>query len=220
MMGTLAVIFGTTIVWAMLGGIACAQTASALVLETKGGTQPQLAPYSEIPAGGRVVLPRGAKLVFLHYATCRTVAIVGGTVTFAGDTYTIQGGTTEVESRTQCPRTVRLSAEYQTGGTVLRGLPGNALTLSPQPSFVLVGKRAGDFASVRIAQGDREVLAAPLDGRQFHWPSQAPPLTAERPYELVLVPRNTGARPVTKQFRVQAAGSQSSSAGMTLLQVD
>jgi hypothetical protein len=177
-------------------------------------------PYSEIPASTTVVLPRGAKLVFLHYSTCRTVAVVGGKITFAGDTYTISGGTTEAESRGQCPRTVELSAEYQTGGILLRGRQVNTLTLSPSPMLVLIGKRAGDFAWVRVSQGDREVLIAPLEGRQFRWPSQVPPLTDDHQYELALVPRKAGAETVTKQFRVQAPATPSSGETLTLLKVE
>jgi hypothetical protein len=220
MVGGLRVVIWTIVVWATVGGIACAQTASALVLETRGVNLPHLLPYSEVPAGTTVVLPQGAKLVFLHYPTCRTVALIGGTITFTGDTYTIMGGTTEAEARSQCPRIVKLSAEYEMGGTLLRGLQVGTLTLSPHPTFVLVGKRAGDFASVRVSQGGREVLAAPLDGRRFHWPSKVPPLSEDHQYELALVPRNAGADPVTRRFKVQAPTTQSPSVALTLLKVE
>jgi hypothetical protein len=148
------------------------------------------------------------------------VAVIGGTIAFAGDTYTITGGTTEAEARGQCPRIVRMTAEYQTGGTLLRGHQVSTLTLSPKPTFVLVGKRAGDFASVRVSQGGREVLAAPLDGRRFHWPSKLPPLSEDHQYELALVPRSTGADPVTKRFRVEAPTTPSPSVALTLLKVE
>jgi hypothetical protein len=221
MVGRLGVVIWTIIVvWATVGGIACAQTASALVLETRGVNLPHLSPYSEVLSGTTVVLPQGAKLVFLHYPSCRTVAVIGGKITFAEDTYTVTGGTTEAEVRSQCPRIVRMSAEYQTGGTLLRGHQASTLTLSPNPTFVLVGKRAGDFASVRVSQGGREVLAAPLDGRQFRWPSRLPPLSADHQYELALVPRSAGADPVTKRFKVEAPTTQFPSAVLTLLKVE
>jgi hypothetical protein len=220
MAGGLGVAMWAVVVWAMVGGVAGAQTASALVLETRGGDLPHLSPYSEVPSGTTVVLPPGAKLVFLHYPTCRTVTVIGGTISFAEDTYTVKGGTTEAETRGQCPRIVKLSAEYQMGGTLLRGKQDGPLTLAPHPTFVLVGKRAGDFASVRVSQGGREVLAAPLDGRQFRWPSKAPPLSEDHQYELALVPRSAGAGPVTRRFKVQAPTPQSPSEALTLLKVE
>jgi hypothetical protein len=220
MAGRLTVVMWTIVVWATVGGVACAQIASALVLDTRGVSLPHLLPYSEIPAHTTVVLPKGAKLVFLHYPTCRTVAVIGGTITFAEDTYTITGGTTEAEARSQCPRIVRLSGEYETAGTLLRGPQYGTLTLLSSPTFVVVGKHAGDFASVRVSQGGREVLATPLDGRQFRWPSKVPPLTEGHEYELALVPRRAGAEPVTRRFKVQAPATQSPSVPLTLLKVE
>jgi hypothetical protein len=220
MVGRLTVVMWIIVAWATIGSVACAQTTSALVLEAKGENLAHLLPYSEIPANTTVALPKGAKLVFLHYPTCRTVAVIGGMITFAEDTYAITGGTTEAETRSQCPRIVRLSAEYQTGGILLRGHLDSTLTLLPQPNFVLVGKRAGDFASVRISQGGREVLTTPLDGQWFRWPGKMPPLTEDRDYELALIPHRAGADSVTRRFKVQTPATKSSGMALTLLKVE
>ncbi len=50
-----------------------AQNASALVLEKSGTAVPEVQPYSEIAVGTTVSLQPGARLVFQHYSTCRTV---------------------------------------------------------------------------------------------------------------------------------------------------
>ena len=220
MVGTRTLGMWAMVMGLMVGGVASAQTPAALVLETKGVNLPHLSPYSEIPVGTTVSLPKGAKFVFLHYPTCRTVAVLGGTLTFTEDTYTLKGGTTEAETRSPCPRTVKLSSEYNVGGVLLRGGGDSMLTLSPQPTFVLVGRRAGEFAAVRVSQAGQAVLTAPLDGRRFLWPSQARPLTEDRIYELALVPRQPGADSVTKQFKVQASPPPSANGALTLLKVE
>src|SRR5436190_6705102 len=98
---------------------AAAQNASALVLEKTGTTVPEVQPYSEIAIGTTVSLQPGARLVFLHYQTCRTVTAVGSTVAFGGLTYTITGGSTPQEVKTPCPpRTGRVDGE--SAGVVLR----------------------------------------------------------------------------------------------------
>jgi hypothetical protein len=221
MVGTLTLAMWTIVIGLMVGGVASAQTPSALVLETRGVNLPHLPPYSEVPAGTTVSLPKGGKFVFLHYPTCRTVAVIGGTLTFAEDTYTLKGGTTEAETRSPCPRTVKLSNEYNVGGVLMRGERRDGmLTLSPYPTFVLVGRRAGDFAAVRVSQGGQEVLTAALDGQRFLWPSQALPLSEDGTYELALVPRHPGADSVTKQFKVLASIPQSPSGTLTLLKIE
>jgi hypothetical protein len=220
MAGRLTIAMWVIVAWVSIGRFASAQTVSALVIEATGENLAHLLPYSEIPADATVVLPKGGKLVFLHYPTCRTVAVVGGTITFAGDTYVITGGTTEAETQSQCPRIVRLSAEHETGGTLLRGRPDSALTLLPQPRFVVVGKRAGDFASVRVSQGGREVLTTSLGGQWFRWPAKAPPLKEGREYELTLIPRRAGADSVTRQFKVRGPSTQSPATALTILKVE
>src|SRR5713101_4107834 len=88
-----------------------AQNASALVLEKTGATVPEVQPYSEIAVGTTVSLQPGARLVFLHYQTCRTVTAVGSTVVFGGLNYTVTGGSKPEEARTPCPPVVRLRGQ-------------------------------------------------------------------------------------------------------------
>ena len=53
----------------------------------------------------KISLPGGARLVFLHYHTCRTATVVGGRIRFGAEAYAIIGGTKESDARTPCPRT-------------------------------------------------------------------------------------------------------------------
>jgi hypothetical protein len=124
-----------------------AQSASALVLEKSGATVPEVQPYSEIPVGTTVSLPSGARLVFLHYQTCKTVTAVGGKVVFDAFTYTATGGSKPQEVRTPCPPTVRLRGQGEMVGVVMRSILPE-VRLSTSPAFVLVGDRADEFATI------------------------------------------------------------------------
>src|SRR5437667_8597486 len=134
-----------------------AQNASALVLEKTGATVPEVQPYNEIAVGTTVSLQPGARLVFLHYQTCRTVTAVGGTVAFGGLTYTVTGDSRPKEVRTPCPPTVRLRGQSEMAGVLMRSISPE-VKLSLSPTFVLVGARADDFALVRVSQGGTKVL--------------------------------------------------------------
>lgn len=196
-----------------------AQNASALVLEKSGAMTPEVQPYSEIAVGTTLSLQSGARLVFLHYQTCRTVTVVGSKVAFASYTYTITGGSKPQEVRTPCPPTVRLRGQGEVAGTLMRSiLPG--VRLSTSPAFVLVGDRADDFAAVRVSRAGTRILEAPLAGRGFRWPTGAAPLGANADYELVLVPKTEGRPRVTVKFRAEGEAPPAAGGQFTLISVD
>jgi hypothetical protein len=197
---------GASLLWAPGAGLAHAQTPPplALVLETQGATRPALQAYTELSAGTPVALATGARLVFLHYGTCRAVTVVGGTLTLTPQGYTLAGGTTESETPRPCPRTVRVREGVVggVGGIVLRGPPRAPLRFPPQPAFVLTGARAGDFASTRITRGGQTLVEGPVEARQFRWPAAAPALASGGELQLWLLPRAPGGAPVTIPFTV------------------
>jgi len=196
-----------------------AQSAAALVLEKSGATTPEVQPYSEIAVGATLSLQSGARLVFLHYQTCRTVTVVGGQVAFEAFTYRIMGGSKPEEVRTPCPPTVRLRGQGDVAGTLMRSIvPG--VRLSVVPTFVLVGDRADDFAAVRVSHGGTTVLEAPLAGRGFRWPTGAAPLVADTDYELALVPKAADKARVTVKFRAEGQASTAAGDRLTLISVD
>lgn len=183
---------------------AYAQAPSALVLEKSGTTVPEVKPYSEILVGRTVSLQPGAKLVFVHYYTCQTVAVVGGTIRFSKDEYAITGGKKESEIRTPCPRQVALKSGGEMAGVMLRSAFTNVMVkFSERPAFVLVGKRADGFSSLRVTQEDKTVIEAPLEGRHFRWPKDVPPLAAASGYEMILNPKISGAAPAKLRFFVE-----------------
>ena len=195
-----------------------AQAGSALVLEKNGRSEPELQPYSEIRDGSTVSLTPGARLVFLHYGTCRIVTVVGGRIAMAAHTYTVTGAPRPHEVRAPCPQKARLKDETDTAGVTARAGPP-ALRLSATPTFVLTGSRADEFATVRISRGETALMEAPLAGRKFGWPADAAPLAADD-YEVAFVPRAPGKPPMIMRFRVEGERPAPSGQPVTLIQVE
>lgn len=219
-MGRLAAVMCAVVASLVASSPTYGDAKAALVLETSGTSVPLLQPYSEIAAGTTVSLPDGASLVFLHYAACRTATVVGGVITFEENTYRMIGGSERSAMRGQCPRIEVLRSSGETAGILFRKGPSISLTLSPQPSFVLVGKRASDFRSIQVSSEGRVIVQAPLEGRRFRWPDGAAALTRHTIYELILVPRTAEIAPVTAKFRVGPSGSHASSEELILVRVE
>jgi len=208
--------------WVSLGkDIATAQTASALVLEKSGATNPEVQPYTEILVGKTISLSPETRLTFQHYHTCHTVTVAGGAINFEAKAYFIKGGQKKKETQTPCPKKVTLKAGGEAGGVLMRSMMSrNLLTLSPHPTFVLVGKHAHHFAFVRVSQEGKEVLKSRLEGPRFQWPTEAISLSADAEYELALIPAVAGALPVKKKFRVTNTPSGQTIKGLVLIRVD
>ena len=66
--------------------------APRLLLETSGSITPAVKPYTEIQPCTTLTLASGAKVVFAHYPTCKTVPAVGGTVTVTAQSYAARDG--------------------------------------------------------------------------------------------------------------------------------
>lgn len=221
-LGRFSVMLGVLGTAISLASLAHAGIVVALVLDKQGAITPDVPAYHEIPSGTTITLSPGGKLVFMHYETCRTVAVSGGTIQFHERDYVVSsGGKLQSETGSPCPRKVRLKGGGEMAGTVMRGLTSSgALILSTRPGFVLVGESADDFMHVRVSQGAREVLQTPLNGPRFQWPANAPSLPADAEYEMLLVPKVLGVAKVKKTFRVKASATPSSSEELVLLHVD
>jgi len=184
----------------------------ALVLEIDGPVTPALRPYREIPSGTAVSLGNDGRLVFLHYASCRTLTVVGGSVTFTGGPAPILKGTaTRADVRGRCPK--KFSATGSDAAVVFRGT--SAAGTSTTPEFILVGRRADEFAAIRIQNGGGELIARALDGPRFIWPADVPPLVPGA-YVLELLPRVSGAAPATVNFEASTRPSDA----FTLIAID
>ena len=199
-------------------GPADAQTqtpAVALVLEADGAT-PALRPYREIRSGTTVSPTDGGRLVFLMYATCRSLTVTGaGSVSFtAGPMPILKGAAASGDVRGQCPK--KFAAAANDAATIMRSVSPSPLTTAPRPEFVVVGGRAEEFVHARINKLDgAEVLSRALAGPHVTWPSHAPELVPGT-YALHLKPRASGALPVTVHFQA----SPQTPEAVTLITID
>jgi hypothetical protein len=201
------------------GGIgpAAAQLATpgvALVLEIDGPVTPALRAYREIPSGTTVSLGNDSRLIFLHYASCRTLTVVGGSVTFTtGPAPILKGTATRADVRGRCPK--KFSAAGSDAAVVFREPSTRAVGMSATPEFILVGRRADDFGAIRIRHGGRELIGRALDGPRFTWPADVPPLVPGA-YVLELLPRASGTAPATVTFEVSTRPADA----FTLITID
>ena len=200
-------------------GAALAAGPAALIVDVTGGTIAAAPPYSEIQEGATVTVPPGVRLVFQHYASCRRVAVLGGSVAFTSDGYAITGGTKESDVKVACPRKVTMRTSGEAAGVLLRST-GASLTLSTRPAVVLTGPRADDIKIVRILKGDDVVLEVPLDTRVFRWPATAAPLSTGTIYQLQLVPSTAGTAPVSMRFATPRAAASPGDETFTLIAVE
>jgi len=109
----------------------------------------------------------------------------------------LKGAATRADVRGQCPR--KFSATGTDAAILMRGADA-AVATSATPQFILVGRRAEEFADIRIKSGDRELLSRTLTGPRFSWPTDVPPL-APGTYALDLRPKVSGAPAVTVNFQ-------------------
>ena len=205
----------------LFAGIASAQAPAALVLEASGSIAPAVRPYTEIVADTTLALSGGARLMFLHYQTCRTVAVTGGSLTVTVGSYSIAGGTKSSDVLAPCPRKVSVRGGGELGGAVFRSLPGSrGLVIQTEAAFVLVGPQASEFASARIMRDDAPIAQGPIRDKVFRWPAGAAPLAPSTGYELVLVPASATDRSVTVRFTTPSTAAPAGQEPLVVIGVD
>src|SRR5438132_933256 len=100
---------------------ASAQAPAGLVLETSGTITPAAKPFTEITGGTTLTLSGGARLVFAHYHTCKTVTVVGGSVTVTATSYVTRDGK-QSDAAMPCPKKVNVRGGGELGGVGYRSI--------------------------------------------------------------------------------------------------
>ncbi|MCH7710037.1 MAG: hypothetical protein IH903_00210 [Proteobacteria bacterium] len=214
LMGSL---FATLLVMAPAVGAAPPQPPVALVIEVTGTVEPALEPYSEVADKDNVKLAAGARLTFLHYATCQEVAVSGGRITFTAEAFRVEGGGITHSSRVDCPRSVTIQPDAVAGAVLFRGVRARTVvTLNPRPVFVLVGAKATNFTRIRILRDKKTIFEGKIEGRRFAWPEGEPPLAPGWVYALDLLTAG-GGKPRTVAVEVV---DQRGRSPLTLIRVD
>ena len=214
LMGSL---FATLLVMAPAVGAAPPQPPVALVIEVTGTVEPALEPYSEVADKDNVKLAGGARLTFLHYATCQEVAVSGGRITFTAEAFRVEGGDITHSSRVDCPRSVTIQPDAVAGAVLFRSFGARTVvTLDPRPVFVLVGAKATNFTRIRILRDKKTIFEGKIEGRRFAWPEGEPPLAPGWVYALDLLTAG-GGKPRTVAVEVV---DQRGRSPLTLIRVD
>lgn len=192
-------------------------TPTALALDITGPSKPEIEPFSELLKSDKITLGPNTVLEFIHYASCQSVTVQGGRLSFSNQRYFLKGGQILDQKRTECPKSVALSGASQIGGIVLRNNSGRTtLRVSTKPSFVLIGKQGATYTAIRVTQNDKLVLEGALNDRVFHWPDSVAALKKGTSYTVVLTPEAGG---TPRQFSLKASSSRKKSA-MTLIRLD
>ncbi len=189
----------------------------ALATAVTGKTEPVVEPFTEFDARAKITLAPGTEIEFLHYASCQIIVVRDGTLIFTAERYLLRRGKVIRAKRAKCPKTLTLTGASQIGGIVLRGASGaKNMRVAATPSFILVGKRAPDVVSIRIARDGHDIVNAKNPGRAFHWPADAPRLEKGRTYTVTLTLRGQTA-PKTFNIKVTDRGGK---AAITLIRLD
>lgn len=211
---------------------ASAGAAVALALAVEGEVEPALEAFTELEVGASYRLAARTEVEFLLYATCESVVVRGGSVSFTAGRYRMQEGELVSAEPGECPERVPapiwsevhgvLIAQHQGGGDLIGALVGNPrpdivlpLGLGPAPRLVFLGALGADCDGVRVLQAGTVLLEAPLASRRFDWPAGRAPLLPAVDYALELT-RDGGAK-LRIPFRVR---TRQGAAPFTVLHLD
>jgi hypothetical protein len=190
-------------------------------MEISGETNPPLSGMAEIPANIPVQLKSNTRLTFLHYARCKLVTVIGGTLTLTSADYK-EDGKIEGETDGPCPRVYSLPDDNGegrgTGGAIFRG-SAIAPRWPASLDIVFTGTRAHSVAAAAIlADGDSgpPPVQLSLTGPRATPPQGTPPLRPDGRYILRLAMRDRRG-PIDMPFVATAAGE---AGALVVLRVD
>ena len=197
-------IFTAAIFASVFAGPAFAKGPVALTTSINGQTEPAVETFSELQSDTRLVLDPDTEVEFVHYATCQTVIVKGGRLSFTAERFLLKDGTIVATKRAKCPKTVVLAGASQIGGLVLRSPGGSNLRVGASPTFVLVGDGTESVERITVSQDGRTIAEAANPGRAFDWPKDAPPLRDGQAYTVTVTVKGATE---PKTFNIQSQGS-------------
>jgi len=112
-------------------GVAQAGKPAALALEVSGATTPAVEAFTELETKNPITLDASTTIEFLHYASCKTIIVQGGQLSFTEQRYLYKRGKVLGSKRAECPKSVAASGASQIGGLVLRGRGGTGVRDNP-----------------------------------------------------------------------------------------
>lgn len=160
------------VILAGMGAAWAAPGPAALILDYSGPPRSGVDAYAEVAAGAEIGLGPRDRLVLLHYASCRQVAVTGGRVSVSELDVAVSDAGQSQDSGRHCPHEVRMDTAA-------------AQSIAPRLDCVMVGNRKGEVAEVEIRGADGTVVWAPAQGFRVIAAPAAPELQAGRTYTLV-----------------------------------
>ncbi len=172
------------------GPAAAAEAPVGMVMAVTGATEPPLAALTELTADSPVRLLPGTELTFLHYARCKLVTVVGGTLVMSQTAYRSDGNIA-AEHDAPCPviaEAVEAERGGSVGGAIMRGI--QAAPRWPNRLDIVLAGPAADTVRAAAVYDDAVPPAAVqrlgLAGRRLTPPADAAPLPPGRRYTLRL----------------------------------
>lgn len=209
--GLAAALAGPVPAWA-------ADQPAALVLDY-AGSNPALAPYSEIFDGARFDLGQET-IQILHYRSCKTMKITGGAMV-VGYQRMQNSGQVEVVASEQCPQEVAVKTAGVAGGVMLRAVA--APVVPPRLECVLVGPKKAAFTTMQVLDAGKPVATVPLSGSpKIALPAKAPALEVGKGYTLRLLaqPAKKGDKVAAQDVEVTVTDNAGGRGKMCMLRID
>jgi hypothetical protein len=206
--------FLSMVVLAGAPSFALAESTVAMMEDVVGASQAGVAPYTEVAAGTSIALGSEGSIKFVHYQTCREVAVKGGNVTINAADYKVTGGTA-TETTQPCPQQVRIASNTAvSGGLVMRG--GNPIVtpIASHPSLIVAGKNASLVTSVLFVDDAGQATEVPVKDNRAALPADKLALKQDGNYKLLL--KGNGKTQLELPIRVVA----DQAAALTVLHVD
>jgi len=108
-----------------------------LVFDVEGSVDPELFPFQELSAGSTITLSEDAVLNFMHYKTCETLTVKGGTIQIGLSKIKLEKGLILDKAKKNCvDRVVLKNDTTEIGSIKLRAAPKKMRRIGTSPTFV------------------------------------------------------------------------------------
>lgn len=185
----------------------------ALVTDYAGGKGSKIEAFSELTEGQTLTLGAKDRVTVLHYRSCKSLTITGGTIHISRQAVTQDGGTREEAPGEACPQELTVATAGVGGGALVRAV-GFSTIPSALESCILVGAQASKISAVAVGQNDTPLFTAKVQGRRLEIPA-GQSLTEGSDYSLGFLAGKT-----VLQTQNVSAIAPSSNGGPCLIRVD
>lgn len=142
----------------------------ALITDYAGGKRAGVEAFSELSDGQTITLGAQDRLTVLHYRSCKSLTITGGTVHISRQAITQDGGSHEEAPGEACPQELTVATAGVGGGALVRAV-GFSTVPATLEGCVIVGKKAAKISAVSVSQNDAPLFTAKVRGHRLELPA-------------------------------------------------